>query len=85
LSTIQKSKVYISKIIVYNYRTFLDENSLELSPDPVVPITIIHGASGEGKTTLLNAIHWCLYGEEKDKNKIKEELEFFLIILEILF
>lgn len=75
MSTILKSHVYISKIILTNYRTFLEENIIELSPQPDKPITIIHGENGEGKTTLLKAIHWCLYGKERKHSKISVDPE----------
>ena len=34
---------------------------------------MIHGISGRGKTSLLNAIHWCIYGKEKNDVKQKKE------------
>ncbi len=47
-----------------NYRQFRGENSVEFSTSSHKPITIIEGTTGAGKTTILNAMYWCLYGEE---------------------
>ena len=48
-----------------NYKTYQGDISVEMSLDPEKAITIIHGEMGKGKTTLLGAIYWCLYGEER--------------------
>lgn len=45
-----------------NFRQFLGEATVEFSSDGSLPVTIIHGENGVGKTTILNAIHWCFYG-----------------------
>jgi len=62
----EKSRLYINKLTLYNYRTYVGENQLDLSPEPSKPITVIHGNNGRGKTTILNAIVWALYGKERD-------------------
>ena len=72
-----KSRVYLNKLTLYNYRTYSscpDPTVIEFSPDPKKPITIIHGESGEGKTTIMNAIHWCLYGREKTLKESDETI-----------
>ncbi len=68
-----QTPLFISQIELKDYRTYMHTNELELSPDPKKPITVVHGISGEGKTTLLNAIHWCLYGEERAQTGIGTE------------
>jgi len=62
---VEKSALNIDKIILHNYRTYLGTHELSISTDPDKPITIIHGQSGMGKTTILNAIVWALYGSER--------------------
>jgi len=63
---IEKSILYIDKIVLCNYGKYLGENTLELSPRVDKPITIIHGENKRGKTTILNAIVWALYGKQKE-------------------
>ncbi len=51
----------IKLIKMVNFRQFYGENELGFSMDPEKNITLIHGENGVGKTTLLNAILWCLF------------------------
>jgi len=37
---------------------------IEPSTDPERPLTVIRGDNAAGKTTLLRAIRWCMYGEK---------------------
>ncbi len=60
-----KSALNIDRIILHNYRTYLGTHKLTISQDADKPITVIHGPSGLGKTTILNAIMWALYGSER--------------------
>ena len=55
---------WLSKIILNNFRPYRGRKTIEFSTDKDRRITIILGKNGTGKTTLLNAITWCLYGEE---------------------
>ena len=70
MSQLLAKRFYITQLVIQNYRTFQGKQKIDFSPDPKKPFTIIHGTSGEGKTTLLNSIHWCLFGEERAQNKI---------------
>lgn len=53
----------ISKIILENYRPYKNVE-LELSPDDKKSITVVMGSMSAGKTSLMNALQWCLYGQE---------------------
>ena len=53
------------KIELKNYRPYLDDR-VEFSQDDKKPVTIVEGKNSSGKTSLIHAIHWCLYGNEKD-------------------
>jgi DNA sulfur modification protein DndD len=69
----EQSNLRIRSITLKNYRTFYGEKPpIELSVNPKLPVTVIHGISGRGKTTLLNAVHWCIYGQEKKDTKQKK-------------
>jgi DNA sulfur modification protein DndD len=41
----------------------LKDLKLDFSTDPDKPLTVIRAANETGKTTCLNALMWCLYGE----------------------
>jgi DNA sulfur modification protein DndD len=46
-----------------NFRQFYGEQSLSFSTDSEKNVTLIYGSNGAGKTTILNAFTWGLYGE----------------------
>lgn len=52
----------IKSIQLKNFRQFIDEK-IEFSMDRVKNITLIRGDNTGGKTTLANAITWCLFGQ----------------------
>lgn len=45
-----------------DFRQFLGPAILDFACDEESTVTIVHGENGVGKTTILNAIHWCFYG-----------------------
>lgn len=54
---------FIRYVEIENFRQYR-KTRIDLSIDPQKPFTIIRGANGTGKTTIMNAITWCLYGKE---------------------
>ena len=48
---------------VKDFRRFYGDQEINFSTDPKKTFTIIHAENGCGKSNLLNAINWCLYGE----------------------
>jgi DNA repair exonuclease SbcCD ATPase subunit len=62
----------IKKIEIEGFRGFTQKNSIEFES----PITLLHGENHQGKSSLLNAIEWCLYGDEciGEKSGIRERV-----------
>ncbi len=56
--------MWIEYIKLKNFRQFRDQKIVFASQKDEKNITIIEGSMDSGKSTLLNAITWCLYGEE---------------------
>ena len=54
---------FIRYVEIENFRQYR-KTRIEFSTDTQKPFTIIRGANGTGKTTIMNAITWCLYGKE---------------------
>jgi DNA sulfur modification protein DndD len=50
------------KLKVHNVRSFYGTSDVEFSLDEKKPVTLIFGAHGSGKTTLITSIWWALYG-----------------------
>lgn len=55
--------IFIDKITFENYRQY-GTGSLSFRTDGEVKLSVMVAKNGTGKTTLLNAITWCLYGKE---------------------
>lgn len=65
----------LRQLLINNFRQFYGERELHF-PDGIDGrnITVIHGYNGSGKTALLNAFIWCLYGETNLPRIYQEEL-----------
>ncbi len=46
-----------------NWGPFFGEHTIPLRVDSSAPVVLFHGENMRGKTSLLRAIVWCLYGE----------------------
>ncbi|MEM0143103.1 MAG: ATP-binding protein, partial [Candidatus Parvarchaeum sp.] len=55
--------MFIQDISIKNYRCYKTLN-LKFKTTKDKNITLITGETSSGKTTLFNAIGWCLYGQE---------------------
>lgn len=53
----------LKKMIIENFRQFRFEE-IEFANDSNKNFTIIKGTNGAGKTNIMNAFSWCLYGAE---------------------
>lgn len=59
----------IQKIELENFRQYGGTVVLNLSCDKKKNMNIIQGVNGAGKTNMMNAINWCLYGSEENLGK----------------
>lgn len=62
----------IKSIKLENYRPYKGSEEITFASGDK-NITIIEGQNDSGKTSLLNALTWCLYGKEAYRTKGKEE------------
>lgn len=53
----------LESITLINFRQYYGKQTIYFSQSDEKNITVIHGENGSGKTALLNAFSWCLYGE----------------------
>jgi len=51
------------RLIVKNWRSFLGIHKVEFAVDGARNITVLVGQNGAGKTALLNAFTWVLFGD----------------------
>lgn len=52
----------IKNITLHNFRQFKGTQKIEFSNDPQKNVTVLLGDNTFGKTTILQAFNWCLYG-----------------------
>ena len=64
----------LEEIRLHDFRCFNGESSITFSTDPVQNVTLIYAENGVGKTTLLNALLWCFYGETTSRFEKKEDI-----------
>lgn len=70
--------MYISSIVLENFRLYKGFNQIDFPLDPVKNVFVVAGDNGFGKTTFLTSLVWCLYGrqmadvDEKFKREIAE-------------
>lgn len=53
----------LEHIKIKNFRQYYGDQAIHFSKPNEQNVTIIHGENGFGKTALLNALQWCLYGK----------------------
>ena len=54
----------LERLVIRNFRQFKGEHEIIFSDHREKNVTLIHAENGFGKTTLLNAILWALYGHK---------------------
>lgn len=53
----------INRLEMYNFRQYIGHQSVEFSTDPEKNVTVLIGINTSGKTTIVRAFEWCLYGK----------------------
>ena len=59
----------IRRAVLRNFGPYYGEQSIDLGPGQR-PLTLVHGENMRGKTSLLNAIRWALYGQVKTRTGV---------------
>lgn len=59
-------------LVLSNFRQYYGDQTIRFASDPVRNVTVINGNNGAGKTGLLYALNWCLYGEKAFEGSIGE-------------
>jgi DNA sulfur modification protein DndD len=54
----------LERLVIKNFRQFKGEQEIIFSDNRERNVTLVHAENGFGKTTLLNAILWALYGHK---------------------
>lgn len=53
----------IHKLEMYNFRQYIGLQEIAFSTDPEKNVTVLIGVNTSGKTTIIRAFEWCLYGK----------------------
>ena len=64
----------LEEIRLTKFRCFYGESVIKFSTDTERPVTLIYAENGVGKTTLLNALLWCFYGETTERFEKREDI-----------
>lgn len=64
----------LEEIRLTDFRCFFGNSTIRFSKDPEKNVTIIYAENGVGKTTLLNALLWCFYGETTSRFEKREDV-----------
>ena len=52
--------MFLTRLDIQNFRVFNGAHTVDFATEPGKAVTVFHGENGAGKTTIVNAIHWCL-------------------------
>ena len=72
----------LQRIKLTNFRQFYGTQTLEIAGHTDKNVTLVHAENGVGKTTLLNSILWCFYGEVTKKFEKAEQIINFQAVTE---
>lgn len=58
----------LNRLSLTNWGPYRGSHQIDLSVSEAAPVVLIHGENMRGKTSLLRAINWSLYGEMKNQD-----------------
>jgi len=64
----------LTQLAICNFRPYYGETVLDFGAVADRPVSLIHGPNGYGKTSILLALQWCLYGHNRRR---REAFEYF--------
>ena len=53
----------INKLEMFNFRQYIGHQEVDFSTNPDKNVTVLIGVNTSGKTTIVRAFEWCLYGK----------------------
>ena len=56
-------EMIINRLKMFNFRQYIGQQSVEFSTDKDKNVTVLIGVNTSGKTTIVRAFEWCLYGK----------------------
>lgn len=68
----------IDKLEIENFGPFYGRHEIRFSTSESSPVTLVHAENMRGKTTILNAIRWALYGGGKLRTDLAAPTQDFL-------
>ena len=60
----------INNLEMYNFRQYIGKQSVDFSTDPDKNVTVLIGINTSGKTTIIRAFEWCLYGKNGFEDQV---------------
>lgn len=60
----------IHKLEMYNFRQYIGHQEVSFSTDPEKNVTVLIGVNTSGKTTIIRAFEWCLYGKNGFEDQV---------------
>lgn len=60
----------IQKLEMNNFRQYVGLQQIEFSTDPEKNVTVLIGVNTSGKTTIIRAFEWCLYGKNGFEDQV---------------
>lgn len=60
----------LSHVRLENFGPFCGTHEIDLSVTTTAPVILVHGENERGKTSLANALRWCLYKQAVGRNSI---------------